>query len=420
MVSEILFYVHAALLLLFGVFLSAAFAGVKFTTKNAAKFLAFSVLSGGAQIAFYMLFSEDLVWKIYPLISHFPLFLMLLFGYRKKASVAVVSVATAYLCCQPAKIVGIFAEDAFKNQTVTDFFEILTLIFAFVIIFFRLSEYVSKILGKDSKTAYIFGITPLAYYIFDYIAVIYTDFWSLHIYQMAEFLAFMLCVIFLIFCFVYHKEYEEKADAQRNEQIIRISLEQQKKEFDAIKRSEQTVRIMRHDMRHFISNLQLCIESGDKAAAQKMLSSFAQNIDSTVVKKYCENPTINYIISGFAERCKEEKIEFLCKIETEPLCDETMLSTIISNALENAINAQKQIPEEKRKISLMLKMRNEKLLLSVKNPFHKKPVFVDGIPISDKKGHGYGTQSIAYLTERMGGNCKFAVEDNKFVLMVVI
>ena len=68
----------------------------------------------------------------------------------------------------------------------------------------------------------------------------------------------------------------------------------------------------------------------------------------------------------------------------------------------------------------MLKKRNEKLLLSVKNPFGKTPVFADGIPVSDKKGHGYGTQSIALLTERMGGNYKFAIEDNKFVLMVVI
>jgi sensor histidine kinase regulating citrate/malate metabolism len=82
--------------------------------------------------------------------------------------------------------------------------------------------------------------------------------------------------------------------------------------------------------------------------------------------------------------------------------------------------ACKNLPAEQRKIILKLKKRNEKLLLSVKNPFGKKPVFVDGIPVSDRKGHGYGTQSIIYLTERLGGNCKFEVEENNFVLMVVI
>ena len=68
----------------------------------------------------------------------------------------------------------------------------------------------------------------------------------------------------------------------------------------------------------------------------------------------------------------------------------------------------------------MLKERNGKLLLSVKNPFEKNPVFINGIPVSNQKGHGYGTQSIVYLTERTDGNCKFAVQENKFVLMVVI
>lgn len=152
-----------------------------------------------------------------------------------------------------------------------------------------------------------------------------------------------------------------------------------------------------------------------------MISSYVDNIDSTVVKKYCGNTTINYILSSFHEKCKEEQINFVCSAEISDVsCDETMLSTIISNALDNAINAQKQLPEEQRKIKIMIKNHNEKLLLSVKNPFAKAPVFINRIPVSNQKGHGFGTQSIVYLTERMGGNCRFEIENGEFVLMVVI
>ena len=70
----------------------------------------------------------------------------------------------------------------------------------------------------------------------------------------------------------------------------------------------------------------------------------------------------------------------------------------------------------------MLKNSNGKLLLSVKNPF-VETISMDpakGIPMSAKAGHGYGTQSILYLTEKLGGKCQFAVQNNIFVLRVVL
>ena len=40
--------------------------------------------------------------------------------------------------------------------------------------------------------------------------------------------------------------------------------------------------------------------------------------------------------------------------------------------------------------------------------------------MSAKAGHGYGTQSILYLTEKLGGKCQFVVQNNIFVLRVVL
>ena len=421
MISEVLFIVHSALLLFFGVFLSAAFSGIKITAKNIGILTLFSAASGIIQLVFLFVFSEELVWKTYPLISHLPLFLLFFFGYKKKASTAIISICTAYLCCQPAKWIGLSVKAFSENSSAEYIARILTLALVFSLIFFKLSDYMAEIFSKEEKAVYIFGITPILYYVFDYISVIYTDFWTSHIHEAAEFLSLSLCIVFLVFCFVYHREYEEKADALRKEQIIRITVEEQKKELDAVKHSDGVIRIMRHDMRHFLANLSASIDNDDKATAKKMISSYVENIDSTVIKNYCGNTTINYILSSFAEKCKEEQIDFVCHAEVLDIaCDETMLSTIISNALDNAINAQKRLPKENRKIKIMIKNHNEKLLLSIKNPFAKAPVFINGVPVSNKKGHGFGTQSIVYLTERMGGNCRFEVENNEFVLMVVI
>ena len=421
MMEIILFFANATLLILFGVYLSAALAGIRFTVKNILVCLATCAFSGGLQIFTYVCYGEDIVWKLYPLISHLPLFLVLVGGYRKRIATALASICTAYLCCQPAKWIGLLVLSMTASTTVQYLARICVLILAFLFILLYLASYMSEIFNKDTRSVCIFGITPFVYYIFDYAAVIYTDFWTAHINIAAEFLSFFLGIVFLTFCFVYYREYEQKADALRKEQIIRLTVEEQKKELDAVKRSEHEIRLLRHDMRLLLFNLSTCIDNDDKETAKKMISSYVNSVDATAVKKYCENTTINYIISAFAERCKEMQTELACQIDIDVLgCDEIMLSTILSNALDNAINAQQSLPTEERKINLMLKNFNGKLLLSIKNPFLHKPVFANGIPISSKKGHGYGSQSIVYLTERLGGSCQFTTDGNLFVLRVVI
>ena len=79
--------------------------------------------------------------------------------------------------------------------------------------------------------------------------------------------------------------------------------------------------------------------------------------------------------------------------------------------MDNALNAQKDLPDEKRKIKIMLKTQNDRTLLSVKNPFSTPPLFVDGMPVSKRKGHGYGTQSICYMTEKLGGDCRIKLTE---------
>ena len=79
-----------------------------------------------------------------------------------------------------------------------------------------------------------------------------------------------------------------------------------------------------------------------------------------------------------------------------------------------------QLPDNARYIELILKSSQGKLLLSVKNPIHSKPAFVNGLPVSNQKGHGYGTQSIRYMAEQLGGNYQFMVQEDTFITRIVI
>ena len=72
------------------------------------------------------------------------------------------------------------------------------------------------------------------------------------------------------------------------------------------------------------------------------------------------------------------------------------------------------------KFTLHLRTDDGKLLISLKNTFAEKPVLIDGIPHSSKEGHGFGTQSIRYVTEKLNGNCQFSVKDGWFIFRIVL
>ena len=107
MIENFLVFLDGALLLVFGIILSAAFAGIRMNKRNMLILGGVCVLLGVIQIGAYFAFSEDYIRKLYPLITHLPLILILYLYYHRRFATAIVSVFTAYLCCQPVKWVGI-------------------------------------------------------------------------------------------------------------------------------------------------------------------------------------------------------------------------------------------------------------------------------------------------------------------------
>lgn len=118
MLEHVLFFIHGTLLLLFGVYLSAAFTGIRFTRQSMLHLLSLSALCGGLQIIALYFFTESSLWKLYPVITHLPLILFLHIAYRKRITTTLAAVSTAYLCCQPSKWFGILTTYFTKNRAI--------------------------------------------------------------------------------------------------------------------------------------------------------------------------------------------------------------------------------------------------------------------------------------------------------------
>lgn len=421
MIEQVLYYTHYALLLLFGVVICAAFSGITASRKNLILLSFLTVLCGVLQISIYVLLGETAVWQLYPLITHLPMILALRFLFGRHILHAVTAIASAYLCCQPAKWFGLATFAVSQSRRMELLVRILILLITAGVLLRWFADKIARIYNNNYKSSWVFGITPVVYYLFDYAVAIYSSLWADNHQLVVEFLPFFLCMGYLLFCAVYHREYELRKEAEHKEQILRITVEQQTKEVETIRRSEVEIRHLRHDLLLFLNSLSSCIEQSDKETAQKLISGFSEQTKASSVKCYCGNDTLNYVLSDYAAQCREKEVRFQPVIELSELAvNEILFSSILANALDNALNAQEGLPNHERSIRLWLKNSSGKTLLCVKNRFQTPPLFRDGIPVASRNGHGCGTQSIRYITEKLGGNCQFSLEEDWFILRVVV
>ena len=88
------------LVLIYGLFLSAQIAGGWTNRQQKRLILILCPLFLLLQTPCWLMFGESITKQLYPLIVHLPLVLILIFALKKPVGIALVSVCTAYLCCQ--------------------------------------------------------------------------------------------------------------------------------------------------------------------------------------------------------------------------------------------------------------------------------------------------------------------------------
>ena len=54
-----------------------------------------------------------------------------------------------------------------------------------------LASYLAELFSKDNRSVLIFGSVPMAFYVFDYLASVYTDIWFMQAKTTVELLAFV-------------------------------------------------------------------------------------------------------------------------------------------------------------------------------------------------------------------------------------
>ena len=417
--GTILEVIRYTLTLLFGIFVSSLFLDIKMNKKNILIITSFFFIDLALQAIFYFSKNISSVISLYPLITHLPLFLFFVIIFKKRIFSTLIAITSAYLCCQISNWTSIFVSSFIDG--IEDSVYSLTLFFSFCLIAKFVYLPISQLLKKQSSELLSFGIIPIFYYIFDYVSTVYTQLLYVGNKITVEFTPFLLCICYFIFCTVYFKQYEEKQRIETNNKLMYMKQTQVEKEMTLMEENEKKIVLIRHDMRHFLNNILNDLENNQSEHAIDYIHTLFDSLDQTVRKQYCLNDTVNMIIASYENRIQEGNIDFHYQLTVPKklAISDIDLTSILSNALENALKAVLLL-EDYRFIQLTIEEKCGKLLISVENNYLNEPIFVDGIPISKEKNHGFGSQSIVYTVDKLNGNCQFSVNNHRFILRIVI
>ena len=422
MLLQILTITHHITTMLFGIFLSAFFLGVKQNRTNTLFLFSISMVYGVFYLIFMAFCYPGYSAILYPLCVHLPLFLLLVFYYHFRWLPALLSILTAYLCCQFSNWIGILAFSITKLEWVYYLVRIIVTVSVYFILSRYLCQTTALLFAKSDRKLYILGAMPFIYYVFDYFTTKLTTLLYSGSDVVVEFLSFALCLSYVVFLFIYFQEYELKNQAEQYSQLTDMQLHSLRSEIEQVRSSEQRIKILRHDMRHHLAAIQTFISQNEPERALSYIHEINERYDDTVIHTFCKNELVNSVLSIYHSQCKEKLITFDVQVRISPTLafSEMTFCAILSNLLENAMHAVLDLPEKDRLIHLRIFEKTDHLLILQKNPTLHAPVFVNDIPVATKRDHGVGVQSVIYYVEKEHGQYQFYMENGEFVVRIIL
>lgn len=176
----------------------------------------------------------------------------------------------------------------------------------------------------------------------------------------------------------------------------------------------------RHDYRHHIQTMKVHAANGEYEEIVKYLDMLDDDLTNveTVIRtgNHMADAILNSKLSLAAE--KEINVKAEAKIPVSLTISEVDLCIVISNLLDNAIEACMELPPDKRLIRIYMEMKGNYLYLALTNTAGGKKK--RGFGTTKGEGHGLGIARVDAVIKKCGGYITRASEDEAFSTEVLL
>ncbi|MHC1693989.1 MAG: GHKL domain-containing protein [Eubacteriales bacterium] len=177
-----------------------------------------------------------------------------------------------------------------------------------------------------------------------------------------------------------------------------------------------------HDRRHFNNVLLEFLEQGKTSEAATLLQNQNQ-MKQKISRIYCENHAVNAAVCHYAALAEQAGISTVIELDIprELTVDSLELSMVVSNLLENAIQACGRLTDGTKPYLRFTCRSVGRLLLEMENPCAEDTALDEkGYPFASQKDHGIGSKSVIAFAKKYDGELIYKIENCVFRVRLLI
>lgn len=226
----------------------------------------------------------------------------------------------------------------------------------------------------------------------------------------------------LLLLYAYH--------AQRTELRVRHELENVESilhnQYTQYKQSQEIIDMINykyHDLKHHIIALRA---ENNAQSREEYLDKMEEEIRNYEVQNKTGNRVLDTMLTTKKLTCLKNDITMTSVVDGAlfNFMDTMDICSIFGNALDNAIEYEKKIPDkEKRLIHVLAFTQKNFIIIRFENYCEEQLEFVDGLPKTtraDAGFHGYGLKSLRYTVRKYGGEVDAENKNDWFILKILI
>lgn len=227
----------------------------------------------------------------------------------------------------------------------------------------------------------------------------------------------------LIFRFYLHVGREKQYE--RENQLIQMNSRLLERQLEILEESVESGKRIRHDARHHNAIIAEYARRGQREELLLYLEEYEEEISQGMPEMICSNIAVNNILAAYTRKARSEGIKVILDvgIGKNLMFPSIDLVAILANAYENAIYAcmdvMKRVDGRECFIHLILKKKNNKLMISCSNSCRIETELKDGKPKSEFTG-GVGVSSIIRTAEKYQGEYDFRNNEGVFVFRLIM
>lgn len=225
-----------------------------------------------------------------------------------------------------------------------------------------------------------------------------------------------------IVVFYMYERLHEMSVVKQEISLMEQQLIYQRKYFSQLEENYQQIRGIKHDINRHITLINTLAKKEEYDKIIDYTSELGVTTENITEIVHTGNVILDAVINEKCCIARKSEINFQFEVEKieENVINPTSLCIVVSNVLDNAIEACEKIKNRKKPmIQFKLYMQKNNLILSVENDAEEIKVEKGNILTSkvDKNSHGIGLKNVERVIKENNGYYEIGYEKGKFIFV---